>query len=119
MDSKVISGVKIKELTVKDIYEWLADHLALEKATKDKQEIDPATIVDNFLLEGIALADLRRMTSLTSKQMETVTPATLQNLAKECKQLNHHFFQLRAMVTTGVRPTPEPSLTSSDTPSPK
>lgn len=116
MESKAVAGVEIKELTVKAIYEWLSEHLSSEN-TRDA--MDPAHLVDAFLLEGVALSDLARMTNLTVSQMESMLPQSLQRIAAECKEVNRHFFQLRALVMTGVRPTSEPSLNDSDTSSPK
>ena len=116
MESKAAAGVIINELTVKDIYEWLSEFVSHETSAA---ATDHANIVDAYLLDGIALSDLRRMTNLTSKQMETMTPETLQRIALECKQVNRHFFQLRVMVTTGVRPAPETSLNGSDSSSPE
>lgn len=102
MKSKVIDGVEITELIVRDVYDWLTDYVA--EINDESKARDVKTIVQSAILEDMPLNILERMTSLDMKKLEAMPPSTLDLLAKECKAKNPFFFRLRAGVMTGDYP---------------
>lgn len=81
-------SVEVRELVVADIRAWLA---GLETAQADQTDILDATLFDEF-----SLADLVRMTSLTTADMEALSPSELRQVFDAVKAVNADFFAMRA-----------------------
>ncbi len=86
--------VQVHELTVADIREALK----LEEMEGNREEDVVAGAVDMFLLDGIALPDLLKMTDLTREAMETMTPTELKEVESACREVNADFFALRGKI---------------------
>lgn len=115
MKSSQFEGVEIKELTVGEIYSWLS-----ETVTRDSNpdQHDHKSFINRTVMSECTLYDLGHMTSLTMKQMETLTPGTLDLIALECKEVNSGFFRAAALVrqlSTTVELTPQSNSTPSPT----
>lgn len=89
----VIGPVKVRELTVAEIRDWLKD-LA---STDPDREIDLADWL-LFQDEGLRLADFRRMTDLSAADLEAMAPTELEALLARCKEVNPRFFTALARV---------------------
>ena len=79
-DKKVI----IRELTVSELRQWIAD----------TEEIDTNDIITLAIVDGMSLKDLRQMTNLTEDEINEMSPSTLVNIADTCKKVNASFFQM-------------------------
>lgn len=86
-------SVIVREMTVGDVRNWLADVSA-----------DGALVnwVDDGLMGDISLRDLARMTSLKVEEMDSWRPSELQQVIDEARELNPHFFVLRGRMLKAV-----------------
>ena len=84
--------INIKELTVSEI------RTALKLEESEGNESQATDVVDMFLLDDISLPDIRRMTDLSKKQMETMPPSELKQVETACREVNADFFALRQKV---------------------
>lgn len=86
-------SVIVREMTVGDVRNWLADVSA-----------DGALVnwVDDGLMGDISLRDLARMTSLKVEEMDSWRPSELQQVIDEARELNPHFFALRGRMLKAV-----------------
>lgn len=88
-----VNGVEVRELTIGEIRTWLA-----EVGDDDSQDDD----IVIGLMGAFTQSDLRRMTNINTSQLEDYTPSQLAEIMEVCKELNAHFFALRAkLVETG------------------
>jgi len=98
--------VTIKELTVGEVRDWLTE-------VENERAEDP---VHALALSECSLSDLARMSDIGIKSMEAFTPSELVDLVKACKDLNPHFFRVRAALSGVARMmlegTPPPALTA-------
>lgn len=83
--------VRVRELTVKEIRQWLAE------LSVTQEGVD---VVDQLLFDDVALSEIGRMTDLTADEMASATPSELDALAARCREVNRHFFALRARLMT-------------------
>lgn len=86
-------SVIVREMTVGDVRNWLADVSA-----------DGALVnwVDDGLMGDISLRDLARMTSLKVEEMDAWRPSELQQVIDVARELNPHFFALRGRMLKAV-----------------
>ena len=90
--AKKIGGkdVIFKELTVADIR-------AFSLSSRDFE------VINESLFEDMALPDIPTFTSLTSEDLEGMTPADIQKVIDGCKDLNPHFFKMLARLNQGIK----------------
>jgi len=81
--------VVVKELTTADVRDWMRE---IEQGLLP---IDPA---GDALFDDVSLADIARMTTAQAEWLAEFAPSELRPLADLCKQVNPHFFRLRAVV---------------------
>lgn len=81
--------VTVRELTVAEIRRWLLD---MSDDAAAETDVD---VVDQLLLDDVALGDIARMTDLPVDEMDAMSPSDLRALAKVCRELNADFFSLR------------------------
>lgn len=85
-----VGAVTVKELTVAEIREWLAD---LERG----DVLQEADMVDLALFEELTVPDLQRMTDgLNDSLVGLAAPSQLRQVIDAAKELNADFFGLRA-----------------------
>lgn len=97
-----VSGRKVvtvggHEFTVKEL--GVAEIRALLLSAETEDEVDA---LGDFLFPEIRLRDLVAFTTLTAEQIEGMLPSQLEEVIRECKAMNRHFFDLGArMVKAG------------------
>lgn len=79
-------SVIVREMTVRDVRNWLADVSAAGPLVN---------WIDETLMHDISLGDLARMTSLEVDEMDAWRPSELQQVIDVARELNPHFFVLR------------------------
>lgn len=82
------TAVTIKELSVGEIREWLAE---MQKGVN-------VGYIDALLIDGVTLQDLERMSSLTMEQIDKLSPTQLARVADAARERNSHFFEFRQSV---------------------
>ena len=85
--------VTVKELTVGEVRNWLLD---AETGVSE----DP---LHALALEECSLADLARMSDVDARALEDYTPSELALLVAAAKELNPHFFRVRAALSGVAR----------------
>lgn len=80
------TSVIVREMTVQQVRAWLQD-ITLS------HEFD---FVSEWLIEGVSIADIKRMCTLNDEQINALQPSQLDKVATTCKELNPHFFGLLA-----------------------
>ncbi len=80
--------VSIKELTVAEIRQWLAEGWLSDI----ESSIDP---VDVVLFDGWSIPELRRLTDLSVEEIDRATPSELEAVWEKAKGVNRIFFQMR------------------------
>lgn len=106
--------VTVRELTVAEIRQWLLD------ISDDVGADSDVDVVDQLLLDDVALGDIARMTDLPVDEMDQMSPSDLRALAKVCRELNADFFSLRdrlagiGRAAMADRSAPSAPLASSD-----
>ncbi len=90
-----LPGVKVtvRELTVADVRAWVVEMEA--GATVDA--------LGSFVFDDCALADLARMSDADPASLESMTYGELLPLRDACKDLNPHFFRVRAALQKVAR----------------
>jgi hypothetical protein len=78
--------VEVRELTFGEVRDWLTE-------TETGNGEDP---LHALALEDCSLSDLVRMAGIDIAALEACTPSDLVELIKACKDLNPHFFRVRA-----------------------
>lgn len=76
--------ITVKELSVSEIRAMLAA----------EESLSAVDVVGDFLFEEVRLHDLQSMTSLTKEQAEQLLPSQIEEVLKECKAMNRHFFAM-------------------------
>ncbi|WP_418338512.1 hypothetical protein [Pseudomonas citronellolis] len=85
------------EFTIKEL--GVAEIRALLLSSETEDEVDA---LGDFLFPEIRLRDLMAFTTLTTEQVEKMLPSQLDEVIRECKAMNRHFFDLGArMVRAG------------------
>lgn len=74
-------SVTVRELTVAQVRQLM------DTVTAD-------LIGDSLLGGALRLHDLALMSSLTTEQIDEMTPSQLEELAKACREANRHFFEM-------------------------
>ena len=78
----------VQELTVAEVRDWIS-------TVENKAEPD---LVAELLTDDISLSDLPRFCAITPEQVDSLTQSELTALLATCKELNPHFFALRAKI---------------------
>ncbi|WP_374496039.1 hypothetical protein [Zoogloea sp.] len=92
-------AVTVRELTVREIREWLAEVKA------DGQ----LGLIDALLLKDLTLPDLVRVSSLTMEQLDKIGPSKLRQVVDVAKEINSAWFDLRERILDIGRPTLSPA----------
>lgn len=79
-------SVIVREMTVLQVRAWV------EEADQD------GGLVDLAFFSDCSLGDIKRMSSLTDDQLNTLRPSQLREVLKACKELNSDFFEFRRRV---------------------
>jgi hypothetical protein len=87
---KTLRGTRVlvNELTTSDVRDWM------RQVELGILPIDPA---GDALFEDVSLDDIARMTTADREWLAEFGPSELRPLADLCKQVNPHFFRLRAV----------------------
>ena len=85
--------VTVKELTVGEVRNWLLD-------AETGVEGDP---LHALVLEECSFDDLARMSDIDARALEGYTPSELAPLVAAAKELNPHFFRVRAALAGVAR----------------
>lgn len=102
-------AVIVRELTVGEVRAWL----------KRAAESTGGDLVDDGLIDEIALHDLVAMTDLRIEQLDELTPNQVRQLLAACQEVNKDFFALRERVAAvGRRLLDQLSNSSNGTPAP-
>ena len=72
--------ITIREMNVLQVRGWLAEDSAKEG------------LIDTIFLPDCAFSDLKRMSTLTDEQIDTLRPSQLREVVELCKELNPDFF---------------------------
>lgn len=72
--------ITVREMTVLQVRGWLAEDSAQEG------------LIDTAFLPDCAFSDLKRMSTLTDAQIDTLRPSQLREVVELCKELNPDFF---------------------------
>ena len=86
-------SVTVRELTFGEVRDWLVE-------AETGQAEDP---LHALAMEECSLTDLARMSSITTAKLEDCTPSELADLMLACKELNPHFFRVRAALSGVAR----------------
>lgn len=86
----------VKELTVGEIRSLISN-------------VRHLSAVDVFLIDGISLSDLERITSLTSNDLNAMTPTEVRQVWDLCKKQNEDFFSLRRRLMALAAPETQQS----------
>ncbi|OBY90573.1 hypothetical protein A6723_019905 [Pseudomonas sp. AU11447] len=83
--------ITVREMTVMQVRTWLSEEPGGEG------------LIDTAFFEDCAFSDLKRMSSLTDAQLDTLRPSQLREVIQLCKELNPDFFdflrRLKIMLT--------------------
>jgi len=80
-------SVIVRELTVLQVRTWLAD--------MQKPDPAPRDLVDDGFFEECSVADICRMSSITTDQINALRPSQVRQVIALCKELNPDFFGFR------------------------
>ena len=83
----------VRELTFREVRDWL---LAIETG-------EAAPIAYSLAFEDCGLADLANMCDLSLADLEATAPSDLTELKQVAKELNPHFFRVRAALAKVAR----------------
>jgi len=103
--------VNVRELTVGEVRDWLA---SIESG---QTSVDAA---GEYVFDDASVQDLARMCDLPASGFDAYTPSEIEPIRQAARELNPHFFGLRAAVAAAQKSivrrllSPEPS---SETPS--
>lgn len=84
--------VTVRELNVSEVRAWLLD--------AERSEDDIQDIVGESLMDECSLRDLPRMTDLDLDALNHMPPSRIDTVIAACKEINPHFFALRARLLT-------------------
>ncbi|MEO5347691.1 MAG: hypothetical protein H7834_15130 [Magnetococcus sp. YQC-9] len=83
--------ITVRELPLAELRVWFK--------SLDETWADPIT---DGLFESASLRDVARMTDLELEAMDVLLPSEIEALLAVCRELNPHFFQLRARLRTAM-----------------
>jgi hypothetical protein len=86
-------SVTVRELTFGEVRDWLVE-------AETGQAEDP---LHALALEDCSLTDLARMSDFAAAELEGYAPSDLADLIAACKELNPHFFRVRAALSGVAR----------------
>ncbi len=86
--------VVVRELTVGEVRRWLKE--LADRAEAGREDGDGLDVVTEALFEDVSLDDVRRMTDLSRKDLDALTPSQIREIVRVCEEVNRHFFDLRA-----------------------
>lgn len=72
--------ITVREMTVMQVRTWLSEEQAGEG------------LIETAFFEDCAFSDLKRMSSLTDEQIDTLRPTQLREVIQLCRELNPDFF---------------------------
>jgi hypothetical protein len=81
--------VTVREMTVGEVRDWMVE---IEQGT---QQIDPA---GEYVFDDCSLQDLMRMSDATKDVFDSAAPSDIEPLRQAARELNPHFFRVRAAV---------------------
>lgn len=82
-------AVNVRELTFGEVRDWMV-------SSEAGAAIDP---LHALAFDDCSLDDLARMCDRSAAELEEFTPSELESLVRTCKELNPHFFRLRAALS--------------------
>ncbi len=89
--------VKVKELTVAEIRQWLAE----AQAVGDGGSPD---VLSMLLFDELSLDELQKFTDLTPDEISDAAPSVLYEVKEFIKKVNSHFFVLRTrLMEIGIK----------------
>lgn len=89
---KVVVGetaIQVRELTFAEVRAWMVECEA-------GASTDP---LHALAFDDCSLDDLARMCDRSAAELEAFTPSELESLVRACKEINPHFFRLRAALS--------------------
>lgn len=95
-------AVTVKELTVGEVRAWVVE-------VETGATVDP---LHALALDACSLADLARMSDIAAGELERYTPSELAPLVTACRELNPHFFRVRAALVATARKMMDAAETS-------
>jgi hypothetical protein len=89
--TETIEGVRfeIHELTMGTILDW-------EQDIEQQILANNVSATDQLLVDDFSLTDIANMLGKSVDDLRDIPPSVLEQLAGHCKEVNSHFFQLRA-----------------------
>jgi hypothetical protein len=81
--------VTVREMTVGEVRDWMVE---IEQGA---QQIDPA---GEYVFDDCSLQDLMRMSDATVDIFNSAAPSDIEPLRQAARELNPHFFRVRAAV---------------------
>jgi len=85
--------VVVHELTVGEVRDWIA---AAEAGAQEDA-------LQGLALDDCGLSDLARMSDISADELEAYTPSEMADLIAVCKEVNPHFFRVRAALSGVAR----------------
>ena len=85
--------VTVRELTFGEVRDWMT-------AVESGEQRDA---LHALALDDCGLDDLARMSDISTADLEACAPSDLAELIKVCKELNPHFFKVRAALSGVAR----------------
>lgn len=89
-------AITVRELKFGEIEAW---ELELEASIKNST----AGAADMMLMENYSVSDLLRMTDLTKADLDEMPPSVLDEVYKDCLEVNGRFFALRAHLVRPIK----------------
>src|SRR5512143_2567255 len=84
--------IVVAEMTLGELRAWLSDLVQV-----------PPDLIGDELFEGMTLAEVMRLSTLTPEAAERLTPSEIQQVVDACQEVNRHFFRLRANLLARAR----------------
>ncbi len=81
--------VNVRELTFGEVRDWMV-------SSEAGAAIDP---LHALAFDDCSLDDIARMCDRSAAELEAFTPSELESLVRTCKEINPHFFRLRAALS--------------------
>lgn len=83
----------VRELTVEEVRDWI---VSVENNTR------PTDPVGDFIFDDIAVSELAMMCDVDPAEFDNCRPSELHPLVQVAKELNPHFFRVRAVVSAAL-----------------
>jgi len=90
--------IKIKELTVQQIRNWLNSEISKEDIRKEQEnEGDevPVDLIAEWLIEDMSFDTLTMMTDLKAEELNAMLPSHIALIVEGCQAVNPHFFSMQ------------------------